>query len=379
MCRAGSDNVSDLRCRRSSGRVGALVPVAIGGLFGLVFALPLNVTTVRRAEAQPRTSSEQRAVIAVRDTQGTKDAPIPLGVQVQAPTSEAVLVTVQFGDLPKDGRVSDGRHTAVATKERDVIDVTGWDLANTTFSPPPGVTGQFTLALTVTVETGARPLLAQASFIVTIGDGRRPLPSGPLRTVHAEVTADQIAVRTSQEASPPEQLRPVSGGPAPGPDASAPPRTAVRQAAPGDSIAEALARDRKLWLEREQARTETLTRQLVAAHEQIGGLKAKVAAPGSDPVNPPDLKDADLTLLLSKANELIRPGDVSGARLLLERAFETGSAEAAFYLAQTYDPRILESWNVQGIRPDPEKARELYNLAHEGGVTKAKEMGELMR
>ena len=131
-----------------------------------------------------------------------------------------------------------------------------------------------------------------------------------------------------------------------------------------------------MWLELERTRTETLTRQLVAAHEQIGELRAKVDPPGSDS---PELKDAELSRLLSKANELIRPGDVSGARLLLERALETGSAEAAFYLAQTYDPRILDYWNVQGISADAEKARALYQRAHEGGLTKAKELVELMR
>jgi hypothetical protein len=130
-----------------------------------------------------------------------------------------------------------------------------------------------------------------------------------------------------------------------------------------------------VWLELERTRTDTLTRQLVAAHEQIGELRAKVDPTES---HPPELKDAELSRLLSKANELIRPGDVSGARLLLERALESDSAEAAFYLAQTYDPRILNSWNVQGISADAEKARALYQRAHEAGLGKAKELAELM-
>ena len=377
MCRAGSDSFAESR-RPGSAIAGSRVAVRVGLLLGLLSALPLNVATADSAAAQPGSSSGQRALIAVRDAEGTEDEPVPLGVQVQAPSSETVVVTVQIDDVPRAARLSDGRRTVVAEKERDVVDVTGWDLANTTFSAPPGVTGQFTLAATVTVETGARPLLARASFVVSIGEGRAPARSGPLRTVEAEVTADQIAVRATQEAAAAEQPPPVTAKPATGADVPAP-RAAAQDAAPGDSPAVALAEDRKVWLEREQARTETLTRQLVAAHEQIGELKAKVAAPGPDSTETPELKDADLTLLLAKANELIRSGDVSGARLLLERALETGSSESAFYLAQTYDPRILASWNVQGIRAEPDKARELYDRAQQGGVTKAKELRESMR
>jgi TPR repeat protein len=150
-------------------------------------------------------------------------------------------------------------------------------------------------------------------------------------------------------------------------------------------VAEALASDRKAWLEREQTRTEGLTRQLVAAHEQIGELKSKVDAlefGQSPPEQAPvgfQLKEVNLTRLLEKANQLIGPGDVSGARLLLERAVESGSPEAAFYLAQTYDPRVLSSWKVQGIGPDPDKARALYSRAHEAGLIRAKEMADMLR
>ena len=41
---------------------------------------------------------------------------------------------------------------------------------------------------------------------------------------------------------------------------------------------------------------------------------------------------------IAKAEELLRQGDVSGARLLLEHASRQGSAVASFKLAETYDP-----------------------------------------
>jgi hypothetical protein len=50
-----------------------------------------------------------------------------------------------------------------------------------------------------------------------------------------------------------------------------------------------------------------------------------------------------------------------------------GSAQAAFLLAQTYDPRALASWGVVGIRPDPGRADQLYARAQAGGVREAGE------
>lgn len=370
----------DLRPTPTQGRAPGLMCRASAAVLGLCATVLDAPLLFPQANAQP--SNEQRALITVRDVSGLKGTPVPLGFQVQAPSAEGNLVTVHIGHVPKGASLSDGARKAVAATEQDLIEVTGWDLPNTTFLMPPDVAGRFTLTAVVTIESAARPLFTQAAFVVNISEDRAALPSGPLRTVQADVSPYQIAVRTTVEGNHAERVEAGPRASAPGRDGSPPPpRVPPRVAAaapdlsPRDPVAEALAADRKVWLELERTRTETLTRQLVAAHEQIGELRSKVD-PGSDP---PELKDAQLSRILSKANELIRPGDVSGARLLLERALETGSAEAAFYLAQTYDPRILDSWNVKGIPPDAEKARELYQRAHEAGLKKAKELVELMR
>src|SRR5260221_2697883 len=47
--------------------------------------------------------------------------------------------------------------------------------------------------------------------------------------------------------------------------------------------------------------------------------------------------------LLARANELLRQADISGARALLEYAPEHGSARAALMLAESYDPRVVQS------------------------------------
>jgi hypothetical protein len=78
---------------------------------------------------------------------------------------------------------------------------------------------------------------------------------------------------------------------------------------------------------------------------------------GPTPVAPVD------SPLIQRAEALFRSGDVSGARLLLERASQTNDDRALFLLAQTFDPRILSERGVVGIRGDAKKAEELYDRA----------------
>jgi hypothetical protein len=77
--------------------------------------------------------------------------------------------------------------------------------------------------------------------------------------------------------------------------------------------------------------------------------------------------------LLARANALLGQGNIGGARLVLERASETGSAEATFRLAETYDPLVLSTWKTYGTRGDVTKALELYAKAHAGGIQEAKD------
>jgi hypothetical protein len=77
--------------------------------------------------------------------------------------------------------------------------------------------------------------------------------------------------------------------------------------------------------------------------------------------------------LLARASMLLRQADVAGARLLLEHAFEQGSARTAFVLAETFDARVLQARRIRGIAGDPTKARELYEKALAGGIESANE------
>ncbi|MEK9283304.1 MULTISPECIES: hypothetical protein [unclassified Bradyrhizobium] len=83
--------------------------------------------------------------------------------------------------------------------------------------------------------------------------------------------------------------------------------------------------------------------------------------------------------LMARARLLLERGDVGGARIVLERVAEMGSAQASFALAETYDPLILSSWGTYGTRGDAAKARDLYAKAEAGGIKEAKARFEALR
>ncbi len=83
--------------------------------------------------------------------------------------------------------------------------------------------------------------------------------------------------------------------------------------------------------------------------------------------------DADeLATLLKRAKGLLAIGDITSARLLLERAADAQEPEAALMLAGTYDPQVLGSQDLRSVTPDPAAARVWYQKAAELGSADAK-------
>jgi hypothetical protein len=95
----------------------------------------------------------------------------------------------------------------------------------------------------------------------------------------------------------------------------------------------------------------------------------------SPPADPPKSEDR----LTSRADELLRKGDVSGARLLLERALNNGNARTAFLMGETFDPNVLTKLRVLGIRGDASKAREFYAQALALGMVEARARMEALK
>jgi hypothetical protein len=98
---------------------------------------------------------------------------------------------------------------------------------------------------------------------------------------------------------------------------------------------------------------------------------AAPSAPSSRPIGPSKLPIAEEKRMMERAIALLQNRDVSAARLVLERGVGLGSSRAAFVLAQTYDPKMLEEWEIIGVQGDAKRAFDLYSRAYESGVADA--------
>ncbi|MGA8496258.1 MAG: hypothetical protein WB764_12310 [Xanthobacteraceae bacterium] len=83
------------------------------------------------------------------------------------------------------------------------------------------------------------------------------------------------------------------------------------------------------------------------------------------------LASDEIAMLLKRGKDAFSTGDLAAARLLLRRAAEGGSAEAALALGATFDPLILRRLGAIGAAPDAAQARQWYQKAVALGSTTA--------
>lgn len=88
---------------------------------------------------------------------------------------------------------------------------------------------------------------------------------------------------------------------------------------------------------------------------------------------------SEIARLMARANALLAQGDIASARIVLERAVDLGSAKAAFALAETYDPIVLDAWRTFGTLGDVARAKQLYAKAKAGGVQEAQDRLNALR
>ncbi|HXW25934.1 MAG TPA: hypothetical protein VEK73_14415 [Xanthobacteraceae bacterium] len=82
--------------------------------------------------------------------------------------------------------------------------------------------------------------------------------------------------------------------------------------------------------------------------------------------------------LLKRGQELAATGDIAAARLTLRPAAEARNAQAALALGATYDPVVLQTLGIFGVRPDVAMARSWYEKAKEYGSAEAPRRLELL-
>ncbi len=70
---------------------------------------------------------------------------------------------------------------------------------------------------------------------------------------------------------------------------------------------------------------------------------------------------------LERAEQLMKSGDISAARLILETLSDQGSGKAAHALGLTFDPVFFKSNFIRGMAPEPAKAAFWYKRAVELG------------
>ena len=88
---------------------------------------------------------------------------------------------------------------------------------------------------------------------------------------------------------------------------------------------------------------------------------------------------SEIARLMARANALLAQGDIASARIVLQRAVDLGSAKAAFALAETYDPIVLDAWRTFGTLGDVARAKQLYAKAQAGGVQEAQDRLNALR
>ena len=92
-----------------------------------------------------------------------------------------------------------------------------------------------------------------------------------------------------------------------------------------------------------------------------------IAPPSNDAAAAPpvtlSLASDEIAMLLKRGKDAFSTGDLAAARLLLRRAAEAGSAEAALALGATFDPLVIRRLGAIGAAPDAAQARQWYQKA----------------
>ncbi|HET7887220.1 MAG TPA: hypothetical protein VFL62_13410 [Bradyrhizobium sp.] len=190
-------------------------------------------------------------------------------------------------------------------------------------------------------------------------------------TVFANATASLMGaaeVRTAQApAAPPRQSAPAAVASTPAMVAGPALATAAAPLPSRDEIAVAL---RTAHQNQPPADIpQPATAAAAAAAPLAIAPPAAPAAPAAPPARRMDSEE--LANLMTRARALLASGDISPARLLLERAAQAQDASAALMLAQTYDPTVLGTQDIRNITPDPAMARSWYQRAAQLGSADA--------
>ncbi len=224
-----------------------------------------------------------------------------------------------------------------------------------------------------TAPTMARSLATAAESLVPPAAATT---ANPTKTPAAPAPSSTTA---QAEAAP---APPITASPAQAEAAPAPPITASSaqaEAAPAPTIAASPAQAEAAPAPSAEAARINITAE--PAPSQLPS-RTETASASASPMATADtghgLGTDELASLVKRAQGFINAGDFSAARLLLRRAAEAGSAEAALALGATFDPDFLRKSRAVGIDPDVGRARQWYRKAVDlGSPVAAKQLDSL--
>ncbi|MGZ5874314.1 MAG: hypothetical protein ACXWKP_19625 [Bradyrhizobium sp.] len=171
-------------------------------------------------------------------------------------------------------------------------------------------------------------------------------------------------------------------------------RKASEESAQLKQAAESAIAEPRQSSRQDRERTEAMTRDLESARRSLdervtitrtanGDIPQQTKAAQAPATEQPAATEAqdnpEPTRLIARASALLGQGNIGAARIVLERAAQSGSAQASFMLAETYDPVILSAWGTYGTRGEATKAREFYAKANAGGIQEAKDRLDALR
>ncbi|MCJ2056966.1 hypothetical protein MKL09_10420 [Methylobacterium sp. J-048] len=289
---------------------------------------------VSRNDADSTQGTTSDLLIRTHDASGTIGVALPLDIKLVR-VRNVYIEAIKLLGLPRGVTISDSTNTFSSTSDNNDVDVSAWDLSKIQILQGDERESSFPLAVAAiwTPESGGHIDVTSSRLTVNF------IPESMSRDMAARGDAPGSSGRRSAqigETAPPLQAFAVVA------DSGAPPSDVfVPEPAP-------------------VAPREAITAPPAIAERKPGaGTEATSVPRPAVPARPATVADP----LVERARGLIRLGDISGARLLLERAQARDAPNATFLLAQTWDPAMLRTWKVRGLRSDQDLAQSLYAKA----------------
>ncbi len=306
---------------RLAGLVGQFLPAKAAVTASNQVAVP-TVKSAEKPLAATGAIRRAKALATVKletfDAQGSADADIPLSIRALG-GSEEQLLDIRLAGLPREAALSSGRRQADGSwlVGRD-------DQPGLTLRVPPEASGNLKLTVEAWEEKTGELAAPPQEITVKIAPARMVVEpaASPIAPVSNTRDAPQPLASPTPLAAP---------EPSPAPEPLAAPKQALAAVPPSPAL------------------------ELAAIEE---AAEAPAMALGIDDPSRP---------LMARGDALMELGDVASARSFYDRAFDLGNSRAARSVARTYDPLVLATMNVQGLRSDPARALEWYRKAEKAG------------